>query len=328
MPLYQILVALTGPGWGSLALDVLLSTAAIWLAFQLSLALFDDTTTALLTALAMAVYPFFIFYAVVGLTENLFITLILAAYVCWYRGWFTAAAICAVLSILTRPTFDFIAPLLVVYFSLFIHRLTYGATAKRVAGYAAIYILLMSPWWIHNYHTYGTFVRLHFGANLTLYGSNNAQNPSGGVSDATHDFSQFEKIPDAIARDRAYRDAAVKYITEDPIRFIKLAGLKFTRFWRPWPFAEDYRTPLYVLGSILSFVPVLIFAIVYLIFFARGHFVMIFPLLFFVGYLTAVHMIIVGSIRYRLPLEPFLIVFAAAAFVQLLNRYFLQYRET
>jgi hypothetical protein len=211
---------------------------------------------------------------------------------------------------------------------LFIHRLTYGATAKRVAGYAAIYILLMSPWWIHNYHTYGTFVRLHFGANLTLYGSNNAQNPSGGVSDATHDFSQFEKIPDAIARDRAYRDAAVKYITEDPIRFIKLAGLKFTRFWRPWPFAEDYRTPLYVLGSILSFVPVLIFAIVYLIFFARGHFVMIFPLLFFVGYLTAVHMIIVGSIRYRLPLEPFLIVFAAAAFVQLLNRYFLQYRET
>src|SRR5690349_21874017 len=87
MPLYQILVALTGPGWGSLALDVLLSTAAIWLAFQLSLALFDDAMTALVTAFAMAVYPYFIFYAVVGLTETLFITLLLAAYVCWYRGW-------------------------------------------------------------------------------------------------------------------------------------------------------------------------------------------------------------------------------------------------
>jgi 4-amino-4-deoxy-L-arabinose transferase-like glycosyltransferase len=319
MPLYQILVALTGPGWGSLALDVLLSTAAIWLAFQLSLALFDDAMTALVTAFAMAVYPYFIFYAVVGLTETLFITLLLAAYVCWYRGWFSAAAVCAVLSTLTRPTFDLLAPALVVYFSLVIHRLSYGATAKRVAGYAAIYILLMSSWWIHNYHAYGTFVRLHFGANLTLYGSNNPHNQSGGVSDVNQDFSQFEKIPDIIDRDRAYRDAAVKYITEDPIRFIKLAGLKFMRFWRLWPFAEDYRTPVYVVGSVVSFVPVLILAIVYLVFFSSGHLVRIFPLLLFIGYLTAVHMIMVGSMRYRLPLEPFLIVLAAAAITRLVK---------
>ena len=31
-------------------------------------------------------------------------------------------------------------------------------------------------------------------------------------------------------------------------------------------------------------------------------------------------MILVGSIRYRLPLEPFLIIFAAAAFVHLSKR--------
>ena len=124
-----------------------------------------------------------------------------------------------------------------------------------------------------------------------------------------------------IARDHAYRDAAVKYITEDPVRFVKLAGLKFTRFWRLWPFAEDYRTPLYVVGSIVSFVPVLILAIVYLVFFSGGHFVRIFPLLLFIGYLTAVHMIMVGSIRYRLPLEPFLIVFAAAAVTRLIGRF-------
>jgi hypothetical protein len=319
MPLHQILMALTGPGWGSLILDILLSTAAIWLSFQLSLAVFDNVITALVTALATAVYPFFIFYAVVGLTETLFITLLLAAYVCWYRGWFAAAAVCAVLSILTRPTFDLLAPVLVIYFSLFIHRLSYGATAKRVASYAAVYVLLMSPWWIHNYHAYGTFVRLHFGANLTLYGSNNPHNPSGGVSDAHHDLSEFEKIPDPIARDRAYRDAALKYITEDPVRFIKLAGLKFTRFWRFWPSAEEYRTPLYVVGSIISFVPVLVLAIVYLIFFSSGNFVRIFPLLLFIGYLTAVHMVMAGSIRYRLPLEPFLIVLAAAGFTRSLG---------
>jgi hypothetical protein len=79
MPLYQILMALTGPGWGSLALDILLSTAAIWSSLQLSLALFADAVTALVTAFAMAVYPYFIFYAVVGLTETLFITLLQSA---------------------------------------------------------------------------------------------------------------------------------------------------------------------------------------------------------------------------------------------------------
>lgn len=178
----------------------------------------------------------------------------------------------------------------------------------------------MAPWWVHNYQAYGTFVRLHFGASLTLYGSNNPHNQSGGVSDVNQDFSQFEKIPDLIERDRAYRDAAVKYITEDPVRFVKLAALKFTRFWRLWPFAEDYRTSLYVVGSIVSFVPVLILAIVYLVFFSSGHLVRIFPLLLFIGYLTAVHTIMVGSIRYRLPLEPFLIVFAAAAFTRLVGR--------
>jgi len=251
--------------------------------------------------------------------------LLLAAYVCWYRGWFAAAAICAVLSILTRPTFDLLAPILVIYFALFIHRLSYAETAKQILGYAAIYVLLMSPWWIHNYHAYGSFVRLHFGANLTLYGSNNAHNPSGGVSDVNQEFSEFEKIPDPIARDLAYRDAAVRYITEDPVRFVKLAGLKFTRFWRLWPFAEEYRTPLYVVGSIVSFVPVLVLAIVYLIFFSSGHFVRIFPLLLFIGYLTAVHMVMVGSIRYRLPLEPFLIVLAAAGFTRSLGSMKTQY---
>ena len=52
------------------------------------------------------------------------------------------------------------------------------------------------------------------------------------------------RFSDPIARDRAYRDAAIRYITEDPVRFIKLAELKFMRFWRPWPFAEDYRTSI------------------------------------------------------------------------------------
>src|SRR6202040_51366 len=60
MPLYPVLVGLTGPGLGQLALDVLLSTLMIWLVHRLALAMFGDRTAAALAALAAAVYPFFI----------------------------------------------------------------------------------------------------------------------------------------------------------------------------------------------------------------------------------------------------------------------------
>jgi hypothetical protein len=119
-------------------LDVLLSTIAIWLTYQLSFSLFEDRTAALLAVLATAVCPYFIFYAVAGLTETLFITLLLAAYVCWYQRWFAAAAVCAVLSILTWPTFELLTPVLVIYIALFIHWLTYRAAVMRLAGYAAV----------------------------------------------------------------------------------------------------------------------------------------------------------------------------------------------
>jgi hypothetical protein len=73
MPLYPALIGLTGPGWGQLALDIALSTSAVWLIYRLVLVVFTDQAAALLAAFMMAIYPYFIFYAVVGLTESLFI---------------------------------------------------------------------------------------------------------------------------------------------------------------------------------------------------------------------------------------------------------------
>src|SRR5437762_1550980 len=91
---------------------------SIWIILLLALIL------RLIAALGAAVYPPFIYFSFVGLTETLFTTLILAAYVCWYRGAFAAAAVFAVLSILTRPAIDLLAPLLVVYFAAVAHRFT------------------------------------------------------------------------------------------------------------------------------------------------------------------------------------------------------------
>jgi hypothetical protein len=42
MPLYPVLIALTGPGLGQLLLDAMLSAALVWLVFELTMSLFDD----------------------------------------------------------------------------------------------------------------------------------------------------------------------------------------------------------------------------------------------------------------------------------------------
>src|ERR1700686_5225524 len=112
MPLYPTLVGFFGSGTGQLVVDVLLSTLMVWLVFELTLAVFADRAAARIAALVTALYPPFIFYAVIGLPETLFIVLLLGAFVAWYRGAFVWASVFAVLSVLTRPTLDLLAPIL------------------------------------------------------------------------------------------------------------------------------------------------------------------------------------------------------------------------
>ena len=93
----------------------------------------------------------------------MFITLVLAAFLHWYRSPFTLAAIFAALAVLTRPVFDFAAPGLVLIFTLVVHRLSLMQALRRLAVYGLVYCAFMTPWWLHNYQLYSSFVRLTLG---------------------------------------------------------------------------------------------------------------------------------------------------------------------
>lgn len=317
MPLYPAIVGLVGPGWGQVTVDIVLSTLMVALVHQLTLAVFADRAAAALAALWTALYPYFVFYAVVGLTETLFTVLLLGAFLCWFRGRFTAAAVLAVLSILTRPTIELLVPVLILFFALFVHRLPPLRALRHLAIYASIYGVLMSPWWLHNYREYGTFVRLNAGSGVMLYSGNNPHNQSGGALESDSDRKQFGAIADPVARDRAMWAAGVAYIKENPGRFLELAAIKFVRFWRLWPYAPEYAGSFHIILSLMSFVPALAFAIIYLLGWGRREFIVVAPILLLIGYFTFVHMVLAASLRYRLPLEPFLISFAAVGMVRL-----------
>jgi hypothetical protein len=322
MPLYPALVAVFGPGWPQLLIDIALSTVLVWLIYELTDAIFASKRAAILAAAVAAVYPYFIFYSIVGLTETLFMVLLLAAYLCWYRNAYIAASVFSVLGILTRPVLDPLAPLLLLYFAIAIRGLSFKAAAKYLAIYAGIYCVLMAPWWLHNYKAYQTFVRLNLGSGVALLSGNSPSNQTGGIDnnlEAT--MAPFGEIADPVARDKAMQRAALNYIKEDPGRFLIQAAKRFQRFWSPWPQTEEYSRPLYKLISFCSFIPVLLLALVFVVLYGRTYFLRIAPLLLFIVYLNSLHLVFPASLRYRLPVEPFLIILAAAGAVHLVDRW-------
>ncbi|MCX7310350.1 MAG: hypothetical protein NTV56_01140 [Alphaproteobacteria bacterium] len=319
MPLYPLIAGISELRWPSLLIDIALSSALIWITYELVMAVFADGAAAVLAALGVAIYPQFIAFAVLGLTEPLFMTLFSGAYLCWYRGRFNAAAILATLSILTRPAIDLLAPILVVYFVLAIHRLPFIMAVRQLAVYALVYCALMAPWWLYNYRAYGTFVRLNLAGGENFYAGNNPMNASGGgLRDIDFSTKEFDiKYKNPVERDQALFQAAFEYIKSDPKAFLERAWNKFLRFWRLWPFFDQYAKPVYIALYIVTYVPIFILSLIYLALWGARDFWRIAPLLAFTGFLTLVNVVFVASLRYRLPLEPFMIIFASVALMRL-----------
>jgi 4-amino-4-deoxy-L-arabinose transferase-like glycosyltransferase len=324
MPLYPLLVAIVGGGWGQKLADLALSLASVWLMYAITLRIYRDEATALVAGLFCAIWPHFIYFAAVGLTETLFIALVLAAFLCLYDRRYVLASAFLVLAILTRPAIEFLAPVLIALFSAVVHREPLRLLGRRLLAYVLVYIALMAPWWAYNYARYGQFVRLNLAGGVVLYTGNNPLNSRGGgvgegpTQDA--DLSRYRQIVDPVQQDKAFRDAAMNYIENNPWRFVSMMPVKFMRLWRPWPYADEFQAPWVVIVSVVSAVPAFLLALSGLVTTWRANFVRLLPCLAYLGYLTLVHVVTFGSVRYRVPLEPFVLILAAAGLVDLLRR--------
>ena len=107
------------------------------------------------------------------------------------------------------------------------------------------------------------------------------------------------------------RDAALSWARAHPGSTGKLMAIKLTRMWSPWPSAEELRggwlAPLVLLG----YLPLILLAIWGAVRYAsRGWPIVLCIIPAF--YFTGLHIIFVGSIRYRQPAMLSLIVLAAA----------------
>ncbi len=316
MPLYPIWVKLTGGGIYHIIMDIIISVASVALIYFLCLAIFKNTASALLSAFIASLYPHFIFYSVSGLSEVFYTFLLLLSFLSFYGKKYVIAIFILILALLVKPSLDYLNPILIILFVSFVHKSGFKKTFKYLTIYCVMYVTLLSPWWFHQYEKYGEFVKFTLADGIVLYSGNNPLNTTGGGvgrinGDSDMDLNQFNQINNPVRRNEAMKEAAFSYIATNPNQFIKLAGVKFKRFWRLWPYTEHYQQWYVVMASLMSYGTVLFLAIGFVFRNGKQYFRKVSPIFSLALYLTLIHMVTIGSIRYRFPIEPFLITFAS-----------------
>jgi 4-amino-4-deoxy-L-arabinose transferase-like glycosyltransferase len=234
MPLYPALIMLAGPN-GIIVLQLALSTATIYLGYRISRDVWPSRTAGLVAAFMLAVHPMLIYYATFRLTETIFIFLVLLGFAAIYRNQIAGAAIAFVLANLMRPTLDLFLPIIVIAG-------TFATTAKpsireiarRLGVFALIYCVLMAPWWVHNYKKYHQFVRLNLATGISMILENNEQFEQYGLDwSKLTPWAPFGQIADPIAQSAAMRSAAMGYIRANPSAWLRGDFDRLKRFLTP-----------------------------------------------------------------------------------------------
>jgi len=270
-------------------------------------------------------YPFFIYYTGYLLVETLF-TFLLAVAVFWLivsvqkPDWRNLAlsGIFTGLAALCKPTAFAFLPFSVLGF-LVILGIRKISTYRNIGIFLLFFIITLSPWVIRNYIVFQRIIPAATQLGKTLL-------DGSLLFEAQHQWRMEEeqqtnpillkgKELHEIEKNDYYTKEALNFIRRNPKYMMKLAIWKFLKFWRLYPhtktiYAYEHSKVLLVLFSLLSYGILLPFSILGIIFSIKNwkQFTFFYGL---IGSFTMIHLIFWSQIRYRLPIMPYIIVFAA-----------------
>jgi len=279
--------------------------------------IFKDPKVPPIAAAATAVYPFFVFFTGLLLTETLFIAALLGIVyllLCLRdrHSWMLIGAVGLLLglTVLLRPSLLLFIPF-VIPFWLAVNKDKVRAFAA-ILGVCACALLALAPWIVRNAIVLRRFVPTTLTVGRSLYEAVGPQADGGPAMDKIVDPPEAQGLGE-YKRDKLFRQLSWEAVCRDPVHFLNLAWTKLLRFWSLIPNYHAYQQPFYVLVSLASFVPVLLLS-VYSFFKNRASSRTLLLVLSPVIYFSLLHMVFVGSVRYRIPVTPFLIVLGSGAF--------------
>ncbi len=296
--------------------QILLSVATVLMVFLIARAYFSDQAGLWAAGLA-AIYPLGFIFVATPLTETLY-TFLVAAFLALFsrisrgRNWALAAGIVGGMATITRPVVGGFIGLACLVLAL--------KPKKRGLALLALggLLLVMAPWVIRNAVVFGEFIPLSTASGYQVYGGN-APDSTGGSEghmsaglDFAHPPVQSEEMSDN-QWSQKLTVMGLEVYSRDPLLFFQRLPSKIWNMWRP-TWGEASLKNLVVIGGVYLLIWILALSCLWSSK-CRA------PLLWwFVLYHVAVHAIIFGIVRYRIPIEPALIALAGGGAVCLLNR--------
>ena len=326
MPLYPGLLALfAGGANGVVAVRVLQ-----WLIGGVGACLFAmlarrrfGPAAGWIAGLLVACDPFLVFFSSLLLTETLFITALGA---CWLahdrllttldrggglRGWAVAGAAAALMVHSRESSLGLVVALWL--FLVIAHRFR-PATLKGVALAGLIVGGSLLPWAYRNRQVTGDWCWLTHRSGISLY---DGVGPGADGSSDLGDKKAMEAVAglDEVAWNRYFMDEALRCIKEDPGRIARLAVAKLGRMWNPVPNVAEYQSSAVRFISAAWTIPTFTAALIGVMLLIRNGgregwrvaFFLLLPAL----YLSLLHSVFVGSVRYRLGAVPLIEILAA-----------------
>lgn len=337
-PIYPLLLALIyglfgfkSYGMVVLGLHAVLGAASAVFAYKTGELLFGKGYAWIPYGLTLG-YPLFAFWGMYVLTETTYVfTITVFLYVLALYGQEikrprlkTLLILGAVIGIsnLVRPILLLFFPVLGLWI-LGMHRGHLKIALRDFAVIIVMTIIVMSPWWIRNEIKYHHFIAVSNYGSYEFYLGNNPLT----MTDQYFVFSQpsydpkvkarIEKLP-VLEQETEYKQLGVSYILQHPVKFVQRTLAKEKNlFWQPvlpadgdsYKMQGDQWDKWYLLlglcGVVISFFQLRKYS---------------FLLLFTAYYSFTVSMItVVSGARYRLPVMPGMILFAALAVVMALK---------
>lgn len=327
MPLYPAFLAL----FAGSANGVIIARVAQWLLGALG-AVFgacaaqracNDRRAAWTAGLMMAVDPFLIYFSSLLLTETLFVTALTGLWCLLLqlvradapriRTWLLTGAIAAACVYARESALGLVLPALALAAMAGRRRpnVILGAVLAGLIVFASL-----TPWAWRNSRVIGSWCWLTTRGGISLY--DGVRPGATGESD----LGDVKNMPAVQGLSETQWNAyfqreAWRLIREDPARAARLAVRKIARMWNPVPNVESYRSTLLRVVSAGWMMPILILASAGAVLLPmnvqKPRWAILALLLLPAVYLTALHALFVGSVRYRLGAMPMLEILAAYA---------------
>jgi 4-amino-4-deoxy-L-arabinose transferase-like glycosyltransferase len=282
----------------------------------------DSHKIGLIAAAIAAVFPTWVIPSGSVLTDvpaAVLVTLMAWALIEGYRRhsllWIIVAGIVWGTATLVRPVALVYAPAILLW--LLIVMPSWKSRVLATMAVLVSFVFILAPWTIRNMQVHGTFVLISSQEGSELYVSNNPEATGILAIDYAH-FQEVlaqryttEQYPDEKTRSKILQADAIEFIRQNPLRFAELCFVRLIQLWKVYSPRVPLSNSLVVIATFGLAVPFFLIQAIRRGW-QRGPEML---LVLIIICHTAVHVVYTAAVRYRIPIEPLVIVLAIQGFL-------------